>query len=60
VAGAGDVAAVTIGRFFNSEYSDATRAFWAAAEERTFSFDRCCLEPDPAWVWPPSIRPDAP
>jgi hypothetical protein len=53
LAGARDVVGVTIGRFFNSEYSDVTRAFWTAVGERTFSFERCCLEPDPAWAWPP-------
>jgi len=53
LAGAADVATVTVGRFFRPEYNDTTRDFWAAVERRDFSFDRCCLEPDPTWIWPP-------
>ncbi len=53
LAGASDVAAVMIGRFFRPEYSDTTHTFWAAVKARGFSFGRCALEPDPKWVWPP-------
>jgi hypothetical protein len=57
LAGAADVAAVVIGRFFRPQYSDYTRAFWAEVRSRPFTFARCCLETDPSWQWPPPPPP---
>jgi hypoxanthine-guanine phosphoribosyltransferase len=54
LAGAGDVAAVTVGRYFKPESTDLHGKFLAAATAVPFSFDRCCLKGgDARWMWPP-------
>jgi hypothetical protein len=49
--GAAEVAAVAIGRFVKPDFSPRHRSLWDEARKRGFSFDRCCLEHDPAWDW---------
>jgi hypothetical protein len=38
------IAAVVVGRVIRADDSAATRALWAAAQARGFSFETCCLE----------------
>jgi orotate phosphoribosyltransferase len=44
--GANVAAAVVVGRFMNPGWSTSAQELWDAADERTFSFDTCCLEGD--------------
>ncbi len=43
LAGASVVAIVTVGRVFNPEWSDTTKAFWSARTAQPFDFDVCCI-----------------
>jgi phosphoribosylpyrophosphate synthetase len=45
LAGARDVAVVTVGRVINPGYNDNCEQIWSEARKQRFDFGRCCLEP---------------